>query len=123
MRRMYVGADHGLIINPFTLDRTIEGNLLQSASRTLFEEVKFDRNMVATDDWVSYPILEAADAPLEIIIKQINRPELNPRGAGEPTTRVAPAAIANAVFDATGVRLYRVPFTAERVKSALRSMR
>ncbi len=122
VRRMYVGADHGLVINPFTLDRTIEGNLLQSTSRTLFEEVKFDRNMVVTDDWVSYPILEAADAPLEIRIKQINRPELNPRGAGEPTTRVAPAAIANAFFDATGVRLYRVPFTAERVKAALRSM-
>lgn len=121
VRRMFVGADHGLVINPFTLDRTIEGNLIQATSRTLFEEVRFDRNMVATDDWVSYPILEAADAPLEIKITQINRPELDPRGAGEPTTRVAPPAIANAFFDATGVRLRRVPFTPERVKAALRS--
>ncbi|MCH8867536.1 MAG: xanthine dehydrogenase family protein molybdopterin-binding subunit, partial [Proteobacteria bacterium] len=115
VRRMYVGADYGLIINPFTLDRTIEGNLLQATSRTLFEEVKFDRNMVTTDDWLSYPILEVADAPLEIKIKQINRPELGARGAGEPTTRIVPAAIGNAFFDATGVRLYRVPFTPERV--------
>ncbi len=121
VRRMYVGADYGLIINPFTLDRTIEGNLLQATSRTLFEEVKFDRNMVTSDDWLSYPILEVADAPLEIKIKQINRPELGARGAGEPTTRIVPAAIANAFFDATGVRLYRVPFTPERVLAALQS--
>jgi nicotinate dehydrogenase subunit B len=119
VRRMYVGADHGLVINPFTLDRTIEGNLIQATSRTLFEEVKFDRNMVVSDDWVSYPILEAADAPLEIKIKQIDRPELGARGAGEPTTRIVPAAIANAFFDATGVRLRRAPFTPDRVKAAL----
>ena len=119
VRRMYVGADHGLIINPFTLDRTIEGNLIQATSRTLFEEVKFDRNMVVSNDWVSYPILEAADVPLEIKIRQIDRPELGARGAGEPTTRIVPAAIANAFFDATGVRLRRVPFTPDRVKAAL----
>jgi CO/xanthine dehydrogenase Mo-binding subunit len=121
VRRMWVGADHGLIVNPFTLERTIEGNLMQATSRTLFEEVKFDRKMVTSDDWQSYPILESVDAPLEIGIKHVNRPELGPRGAGEPTTRVAPPAIANAFFDATGVRLRRVPFTRERVKAALRS--
>jgi CO/xanthine dehydrogenase Mo-binding subunit len=121
VRRMYVGADHGLVINPFTLDRTIEGNLIQATSRSLFEEVKFDRNMVVTNDWTSYPILEAADAPLEIKIKQIDRPELGARGAGEPTTRIVPAAIANAFFDATGVRLRRAPFTPDRVKAALNS--
>lgn len=119
VRRMWVGADHGLIVNPFTLDRTIEGNLLQATSRTLFEEVKFDRSAVTSDDWLSYPILEAADAPDEVLIKHINRPELGPRGAGEPTTRVVPPAIANAFFDATGVRLRRVPFTPERVLAAL----
>lgn len=121
VRRMWVGSDHGLIVNPFTLDRTIEGNLMQATSRTLFEEVKFDRKMVTTDDWNSYPILESVDAPLEIRITHINRPELGPRGAGEPTTRVMPGAIANAFFDATGVRLRRVPFTPRRVKEALRS--
>lgn len=122
VRRLYVGADHGLIINPFTLDRVIEGNLMQATSRTLFEEVRFDRKMVTSDDWNSYPILEAADVPLEIIIRKINRPELDPRGAGEPTTRVVPPAIANAFFDATGIRLRRVPFTAARVKAALKSV-
>jgi CO/xanthine dehydrogenase Mo-binding subunit len=121
VRRMFVGADHGLVINPFTLDRTIEGNLVQATSRTLFEEVRFDRRMVRSDDWRSYPMLEAADAPLEIRIRQINRPELDPRGAGEPTTRVAPPAIANAFYDATGVRLRRVPFTPQRVRAALGS--
>ncbi|MEE8538340.1 MAG: molybdopterin cofactor-binding domain-containing protein [Acidiferrobacterales bacterium] len=119
VRRMWVGADYGLIVNPFTLDRTIEGNLLQATSRTLLEEVKFDHKMVKSDDWLSYPILEAVDAPEEIRITHINRPELGPRGAGEPTTRVAPPAIANAFFDATGVRMRRVPLTPERVKMAL----
>ena len=119
VRRMWVGADYGLIVNPFTLDRTIEGNLLQATSRTLFEEVKFNRKMVESDDWLSYPILDAADAPEEIKIVHINRPEIGPRGAGEPTTRVAPPAIANAFFDATGVRMRRVPLTPERVKAAL----
>lgn len=119
VRRIWVGADHGLIVNPFTLERTIEGNLLQAISRTLFEEVGFDRNSVTSVDWNSYPILEAGDAPDGILISHINRPELGPQGAGEPTTRVMPAAIANAIFDATGKRLRRVPFTPERVKAAL----
>ncbi len=119
VRRFYVGADHGLIVNPFTLDRTIEGNLIQALSRTLFEEVQFDRKMVQAQDWNSYPILEAADAPAEVLIAHINRPELGPRGAGEPTTRIVPAAVANAVFDATGVRLRKVPFKPDRVKKAL----
>jgi len=119
VRRYFVGSDYGLIINPFTLDRTIEGNLLQATSRTLFEEVKFDRKMVQTSDWANYPILEAADAPEEVRIHKINRPELGPKGAGEPVTRVAPAAIANAVFDATGVRIRKVPLTPARVKAAI----
>jgi CO/xanthine dehydrogenase Mo-binding subunit len=119
VRRFWVGSDHGLIVNPFTLDRTIEGNLIQAASRVLFEEVKFNDKMVEAEDWVTYPILEAADAPEDIKIAHINRPELGPRGAGEPTTRVAPGAIANALFDATGVRFRTVPLTPERVKKAL----
>jgi CO/xanthine dehydrogenase Mo-binding subunit len=119
VRRLWVGADQGLVINPFTLDRTIEGNLLQATSRTLFEEVTFDKDMVRSDDWTTYPILESVDVPLEINIRQINRPELGPRGAGEPTTRVTPPAIANAFYDATGIRLRRIPFTPARVKLAL----
>jgi nicotinate dehydrogenase subunit B len=120
VRRFFVGADHGLIINPFTLDRTIEGNIIQTTSRTLFEEVKFDRKMVKSVDWITYPILRPVDAPEEIRIKKIDRPELGkPMGAGEPTTRVTSAAIANAIFDATGVRIRKVPLTPARVKAAL----
>lgn len=123
VQRIWVGADHGLIVNPFTLERTIEGNLLQAISRTLFEEVIFDRDMVRSVDWQTYPILEAADAPDEILFSHINRPELGPRGAGEPTTRIMPPAIANAFFDACGVRLRRVPLTPDRVLAALRTNR
>lgn len=119
-RRFFVGADHGLIINPFTLDRTIEGNIIQTTNRTLYEEVQFDRMMVKSMDWISYPLFTPVDAPEAIIIKKIDRPELGkPMGAGEPTTRVTPAAIANAFFDATGVRIRKVPLTPERVKAAL----
>lgn len=122
VRRFFVGSDYGLIINPFTLDRTIEGNLMQATSRTLFEEVKFNEKTVQSVDWATYPILEAADAPEEVKITKINRPELGPKGAGEPVTRVAPAAIANAVFDATGIRFRKAPLTAARVKAALASV-
>jgi nicotinate dehydrogenase subunit B len=70
-------------------------------------------------DWATYPILEAGDAPEEVKITTISRPELGPKGAGEPVTRVVPAAIANAVFDATGIRFRKAPITAARVKAAL----
>jgi len=92
---------------------------VQGLSRTLFEEVRFDREKVTSIDWLSYPILEMRDAPEAIEVVLINRPEIAPSGAGEPSIRVIPAAVANAFFDATGVRLRRVPFTPERVKAAL----
>lgn len=117
--RWAVAHDCGLVVNPRNLDLTIEGNIMQATSRALYEEVTFDRNNVTSVDWVSYPILEVAQAPDRIDIVQINRPELPPTGAGEAATRPVAAAIANAFFDATGVRLRRGPFTSERVKSAL----
>jgi CO/xanthine dehydrogenase Mo-binding subunit len=92
---------------------------VQGLSRTLFEEVRFDREKVTSIDWMSYPILEIRDAPESIDVVLINRPEVPPTGAGEPSIRVIPAAVANAFFDATGVRLRRVPLTPERVKAAL----
>jgi CO/xanthine dehydrogenase Mo-binding subunit len=93
--------------------------VVQGLSRTLFEEVRFDREKVTSIDWMSYPILEIGDAPESIEVVLINRPEVPPSGAGEPSIRVIPAAVANAFFDATGVRLRRVPLTPERVKAAL----
>src|SRR6058998_2630548 len=118
-KRFTVAHDCGLIINPQGLELTIEGNVVQAVSRTLFEEVAFDRDRVLSVDWTSYPILEIQDAPERIDIVLINRPDVASSGAGEPSTRTVPAAIANAIFDATGVRLRRVPFTPERVRAAL----
>ena len=108
------------MINPRSLRNTVEGNIIQALSRTLYEEVAFDRDRVLAEDWLSYPILETPDVPEEIDIVFINRPEIGARGAGEPATRLPAAAVANAVFDATGVRIRRIPLTPERVKEALK---
>ena len=118
-RKFTVAHDCGLIINPKSLRQTIEGNVVQGLSRTLFEEVHFDRNTVKSVDWASYPILEIRDAPEEIDIVLINSTDVAPSGAGEPTMRCVPAAVANAFWDATGVRMRRVPLSPPRVKAAL----
>jgi CO/xanthine dehydrogenase Mo-binding subunit len=85
----------------------------------LFEEVRFDERNVRSVDWVSYPILEIMDAPESIEIVTINRPEMPAGGAGEPAHVTIPAAIGNAIFDATGVRFRRLPLTRERIKAGL----
>jgi CO/xanthine dehydrogenase Mo-binding subunit len=118
-RRFVIAHDCGLIINPMGLRQTIEGNVVQGVSRTLLEEVRFDRDSVKSVDWASYPILEMPDAPESIEIVLIDRPEVAPSGAGEPSIRVIPSALANAVFDATGVRMRKAPLSPERVKAAL----
>jgi len=118
-KRFVVAHDCGLIINPDGLKTTVEGNIIQALSRALKEEVKFDRNNVTSIDWVGYPILDSTEAPESIEVVQINRPEVAPTGAGEPSTRQVAAAVANAIFDATGARIRRVPFTPERVKASL----
>lgn len=119
VKRFVCAHDCGLIFNPDGLRNTIEGNLLHSMSRALYEEVKFDRSRVTSVDWRTYPIATMADTPDQIDLILINRPDLPPEGAGEPSSAHTAAAIGNAIFDATGVRLRRVPFTAERVKAAL----
>jgi nicotinate dehydrogenase subunit B len=81
--------------------------------------VRFDRDSVKSIDWTSYPILEMHDAPEAIDVVLIDRPEIAPTGAGEPTIRVIPAAVANALYDATGVRVRTAPLDPERVKAAL----
>ena len=119
VKRMVVGQDCGLIINPDGLRRCVENALVYGTSRALREEVTFDRNNVTSVDWATYPILDIAEAPESVEVVLINRPDIRPTGAGEPAVRTAGAALANAVFDATGVRLRRGPFTPERVKAAL----
>ena len=115
-----VGCAHdcGLVINPDALSQQIEGCILQTLSRTLLEEVAFDRGRVTSVDWVSYPILAFPDVP-EIKIDLVMRQTEPPLGAGEAAATTVPAALANAIFDATGKRLRTVPFTRERVKAAL----
>jgi nicotinate dehydrogenase subunit B len=116
----YVCAhDVGLIVNPDTLRHVIDRQLVYGTSRTMFEELRFDENMVTSVDWLTYPVLYA-DFPLpQIDVVLVDRPEEAPSGAAEMALGLVPAAIGNAVFDATGVRLRRVPFTPERVKTAL----
>jgi CO/xanthine dehydrogenase Mo-binding subunit len=116
----YVCAhDVGLIVNPETLRHVIERQLVYGTSRAMFEEVRFDANRVTSVDWATYPVLHIEAAPEKIDIVLIDRPEAAPSGAAEMALGLVPAAIGNAVFDATGVRLRRVPFTSERVKAAL----
>ena len=118
-RKFTVAHDCGQIINPDGLMRVIEAGVVQGISRALWEEVKFDTNSVTSVDWLSYPILDIAEAPEAIDVVLIDRPEIPPSGAGEPAIRPVAAAIANAIFDATGVRIRRVPFSPDNVKSAL----
>jgi nicotinate dehydrogenase subunit B len=118
VNRVFVAHDCGLIINPDGLRNQIEGNVIQAMSRTLKEEVKFDRAVVTSLDWTLYPILRFPEIP-EVIIELINRPDQPAVGAGEATTSPIAPAIANAIFNATGARLRTIPFTPERVKAAL----
>jgi CO/xanthine dehydrogenase Mo-binding subunit len=116
----YVCAhDCGQIINPQGIQRVIEGNLIQSASRALWEETKFDPSAVTSVDWFSYPFSDIKIAPELVDIVLIDHPEIAPAGAGEGSTRPMAAALGNAIFDATGVRLRQAPFTPERMKAAL----
>jgi nicotinate dehydrogenase subunit B len=118
-RKFTVAHDCGLIINPDGLKRAIEGNIVQGLSRTLWEETKFDTKSVTSVDWVSYPILDITETPAVVDVVLIDRPNVAASGAGEPSMRPLAAAVANAIFDATGVRIRRVPFTPDRVKQAM----
>ncbi len=118
LKRAVVAHDCGLIINPDGLRNQIEGNVIQTTSRTLKEEVTFDSGNITSLDWESYPILTFKEVP-QIDIVLIDRPDLPASGAGEPSACPVTAAIANAIFDATGARLHQTPFTPVRVKAAL----
>jgi len=119
VKKIYVVHDCGQIINPSGVRAQIEGNVVQTVSRVMKEEVLFDRGMVTSLDWATYPILRFPELP-ELVIDLIDRPTEKPWGAGEPTAAVVPAAISNALFDATGARLRSVPFKRDKVKAAMR---
>jgi nicotinate dehydrogenase subunit B len=118
VERVFVVHDCGQIINPDGLRNQIEGNVVQTVSRSMVEKLTFSRSAVTSLNWGSYPILTFPNVP-EVAIDQIDRPTEFPWGAGEPTTSVVPSAIANAVYDATGARLRSVPFRPPTVLAAL----
>jgi len=119
VKRIVCSHDCGLIVNPDGVTNQVEGNILQGVSRALFEEVTFDAEGVTSLDWKTYPILKFSDVPdLDIVL--INRPEMESLGAGEPSIIPVPASIANAIFDAVGVRLREAPFTPKRVLAGLK---
>ena len=118
VRRVACAHDCGLVVNPDALKMQVEGSILQTISRTLHEEVAFDRSRVTSVDWASYPILTFPEVPA-IAIDLVVRPQEPPLGAGEAAATPVAAALANAVFDACGARLRTVPFTRERVLAAI----
>ncbi len=118
VRRVTCAHDCGLVVNPDALRNQVEGSIVQTLSRAMHEEVKFDRSRVTSVDWVSYPILTFPEVPaIEVVL--LDHPELPLLGAGEAATAPVAGALANAIFDATGVRLRTIPFTPARVKAAL----
>jgi nicotinate dehydrogenase subunit B len=122
VKRALIAADAGLIINPEGFKLTMEGAFLQTTSRTLKEELRFSPTKVDSISWETYPILNASEVPERIDVVMVNNaPGFAPAAGGEPPVKVVPASIANAVFDATGVRFRQVPLTPARVKAGLRA--
>jgi CO/xanthine dehydrogenase Mo-binding subunit len=119
LQRAVIAADSGQVVNPAGLSSQLEGAFIQSASWTMVEQVGFDPRGITSIDWHNYPILRFNDMP-EIETVLLNRPGAPYLGVGEGAQGPVAAAIANAVYDAAGVRLRRIPFTPERVKTALR---
>ena len=121
-KHLYGALDCGLTVNPGLVENQIVGMMIQATSRMLKEEVAFDNVGVTSVDWVSYPVLRFAEHPncTAVVVQRINEPS---SGAGEEVMGAAGAAIANAFFDATGVRLRRYPLTPERVRAALAANR
>jgi CO/xanthine dehydrogenase Mo-binding subunit len=127
VKRLVCAHDCGLAINPMGLKHTVECGMLHGLSRALWEEVQFDSEKVTSVDWASHPSLRHSDTPETIDIVLVNgdpnpnRPDLPHYGAGETSHKPIIAAVANAIYDATGIRLRRAPFRKERVLAALRA--
>jgi nicotinate dehydrogenase subunit B len=117
--RVVAGQDSGLMINPDGVRHQIHGNVIQSTSRALMEEVSFDRSSVTAREWGAYPIIKFPDIP-KIDVLMVPRPDQPPLGVGESASVPSAAAIANAIYDATGVRFRELPFTPERILKGLR---
>ena len=121
-KRLYGALDAGLVVNPALVENQIVGQMVQATSRVLKEEVIFDKSNVTSVDWASYPVLRFAEHP-DVVPVAVQRMEEPSTGAGEEVMGATAAAIANAFFDATGVRLYQYPMTPPRVLAALAANR
>jgi CO/xanthine dehydrogenase Mo-binding subunit len=121
VRRIVCAHDCGFIVNPKSLQGTIEANFIQSISRSIYEQATFDERTVTSSDWVTYPVAHLRDVPDVVKVVMINQPSIDPGGAGEPSSRPTAAAIANAVFDATGARVRTAPLTPKNVLAAIRA--
>jgi len=119
VKRIFFSNDSGPISNPDGLRNQIEGGALQGMSRAMGEEVTWDDQKVTSVDWATYHSLPLGFEIPEFKVKLINRTDESATGAGETSITIVAAAIANAIFDATGARIRQVPFTPERVKAAL----
>src|SRR4029079_16658363 len=115
---LYAGQDSGLAVNPGLIENQMSGNLQQGASKILHEELQFSKTRVTSMDWVTYPMLRFKEHP-KVTTVVVNRPDQNPTGSGEPPQVPVGAAVANAFYDATGVRIYQAPLTPSRVRGAL----
>jgi len=119
VERAIIAQDCGLIVNPGAVRNQIEGGIIQSISRALKEEVTFDKSRVTSLDWASYPIITFNEIPHEIDIVLLDRPDLPPMRVGEPASESVWPGVANAVYDAIGVRLRQLPLTPQRVLAGL----
>jgi nicotinate dehydrogenase subunit B len=121
VRRLVIAADAGTVVNPDGLRQQLEGGALQGLSRALREQVRVDRTGVRSRDWSTYPVLRFDEVPaVEVIL--LDRRGSPPLGAGEASTPPVPAAVANAVDDAIGVRLRRLPITPDALRRRLVEM-
>ncbi|HEX9465567.1 MAG TPA: molybdopterin cofactor-binding domain-containing protein [Alphaproteobacteria bacterium] len=119
LTRAVIAQDCGLVVNPDAVRNQIEGGVIQGASRALFEEVTFDRSRVTSLDWAAYPIMGFRDIPYTVDVVLADRPDLPPMRVGEPASESVWPGLANAIYDAIGVRLRQMPFTPARVLAAL----
>ena len=117
-KHLYGAIDAGLVVNPGNVESQISGQLVQTASRMFKEEVTFTKSNVTSLDWTSYPILRFEECPqvTPVVVQRLKEPS---SGAGEEVMAAAAGAIANAFFDATGVRMTEFPMTPKRVLAAL----
>ena len=118
VRRVIAAVDAGLVVNPDGLRNQVEGGIVQAASWTLKEQVRWTREGIALHGWEDYPILGFDEAPdIEVVI--VERPEAPSLGAGECAAGPTAAAIANALYDGLGVRARHLPLTPERIAAAM----